>query len=263
MQRNELFYADLNNYVVRTTRLRDNSGDLQDVYRGTAHNKEPLVFDVYHARDSDKLFMCTLDKGPKKNLAHWLVVLSRNGVEWREVNRVKTAGIEWICCGLSDSRVLIGEYLTTHMDMFRVESGPRIEHIHRIQVPQMYYAFSATYGNNTLVAMIYREDQSVRVYQLLAYRLEELASVQLKEPTHILWIHDFCLNDRLLVSEYDKDKDSYAVCEFEVSDQLLKRRRELIPYSEFILIRCWCAVASGFAIIDDKSKDLLHYSFEK
>ena len=198
--------------------------------------------------DSDTLLVCSYED--KK----WLVALSRKGSEWREAQRVQTDGMGWICCALSDSRVLIGD-LNTHMELFRVESGPRIARVHRIHVPKEFRWFSATCGSDTLVAMSY-EDKSVRVHRLRGDRLEEVARIQLKEPSLLLW-----LADRLLIADFDREKHSHSVIELEVSDTGLERRRKLIAISENINVWSLCAVNDGFAIFDRNSRDILHYTF--
>ena len=142
------------------------------------------------------------------------------------------------------------------MELFRVESGPRIEPIHSINVPEEYKWFSATCGSDTLVAMSYYEYKSVRVHRLRGDRLEELARIQLKTSDRLLW-----LANRLLVADFDKEKQSDAVIEFEVSDTRLELRRELIATSENINVRKFCAMADGLAVVDYKSKDILHFSF--
>ena len=187
--RDELFLADYENRVVRALRVRDNAGDLRDVYKGTAHYTSPLVYSVCHMSDSDTLLVCSLERGLDRKLAEWLVALSRNGSEWREAHRVQTDGRGRISCPLSDSRVLIGNW--QYMELFRVESGPRIARVHRIHVPEEYRWFSATCGSDTLVAMTYpKPDQSVRVHRLRGDRLEELARIQLKDPNTLLWLAD-------------------------------------------------------------------------
>ena len=247
--RDELFVADFHNNVVRAMRVRDNAGDLRDVYRAP-HDTSPFVkmWSVCHMSDSDTLLLCS---GEKFN--RWLVALSRNGSEWREAQRVQTNGAGWISCALSDSRVLIGHGAELYMELFRVESGPRIARVHRIHVPEKYYYFSATCGSDTLVAMSY-SDNSVRVHRLRGDRLEELARIQLKLPLYLLW-----LVDRLLVADYDSDKKASAVIELEVSDTRLERRRELIATSENIRVSRLCAVNDGVAVFD--YKDILLYSF--
>ena len=251
--RDELFLADWNNKVVRAMRVRDNAGDLRDVYKAP-HDTSPYISSVCHMSDSDTLLVCSGEYVGNK----WLVALSRNGSEWREAQRVQTYERGWISCALSDSRVLIGGDIlstTTYMELFRVESGPCIARVHRIHVPEQYHWFSATCGSDTLVAMIYPSpDQSVRVHRLRGDRLEELARIQSKEPNKLLW-----LADRLLVADYDREKKSYAVIELEVSDTRLERRRELIATSENINVWRWCAVNDGVAIFD--RRDILHYSF--
>ena len=254
----ELFLADWNNKVVRAMRVRDNAGDLRDVYRAP-HDTSPILLSVCHMSDSDTLLVSSLEKGSDGKIAQWLVALSRNGSEWREAQRVQTEGKGWISCALSDSRVLIGDDDSTYMELFRVESGPCIARVHRIHVPEKYEWFSATCGSDTLVAMSYTSyfsDKSVRVHRLRGDRLEELARIQLKEPHKLLW-----LVDRLLVADYDSEKQSHAVIELEVSDTRLERRRELIATSENINVHRLCAVNDGFAIFDNKTNDILHYSF--
>ena len=184
-----------------------------------------------------------------------LVALSRNDSEWREAQRVQTDGWGQISCALSDSRVLIGSGYDLYLELFRVESGPRIARVHRIHVPEEYLWFSATCGSDTLVAMSYF-DSSVRVHRLRGDRLEQLARIQLKYPFIVLW-----LPDRLLVADYDSEKNSHAVIELEVSDTRLERRRELIATSENINVLRLCAVNDRVAIFDYNSKDILHYSF--
>ena len=99
-------------------------------------------------------------------------------------------------------------------------------------------------------------DNSVRLHRLRGDRLEELARIQLKAPDILLW-----LADRLLVADYDSEKQSHAVIELEVSDTRLERRRELIATSDNIRVRRLCAVNDELAIFDYNSKDILHYSF--
>ena len=149
--------------------------------------------------DSDTLLVCSSEEG--QGGADWLVAMSRSGSEWREAHRVQTDGRVYIICALSDSRVLIG--YSYCMELFRVESGPRIARVHRIHVPEQdyWYWFSATCGSDTLVAMSYENDNSVRVHLLRGDRLEELARIQLKFPTHLCW-----LADRLLVADFDREK---------------------------------------------------------
>ena len=207
--------------------------------------------------DSETLLVCSREIGPDGNNARWLVALSRNGSEWRETHRVQTGGsgyLGFISCALSDSRVLIGwgdnKDISTYMELFRVESGPRIARVHRIHVPEKYEWFSATCGSDTLVAMSYYDDKSVRVHRLRGDRLEELARIRLKQPYYFLW-----LADRLLVDE------SNSVIEFEVSDTRLERCRELIATSPNISVQSLCAVNDGLAIFDSNSRDILHYSF--
>ena len=254
--RYELFLADRGNGVVREMFSRDDAGDLRDVYRAP-HDTSQFIRSVCHMSDSDTLLVCCLEEyGPDRNRGKWLVALSRNGSEWREAQRVHTRGIGWISCALSESRVLIGEGKSMYMELFRVESGPRIACVHRIHVPETYEWFSATCGSNTLVAMTYPTNQSVSVHRLRSHRLEELAFILLKWPEDLLWIAD-----RLLVADFDREKSSHAIIELEVSGKQLKHRRELIATNENINVSRLCAVNDGLAIFDENSRDILHYSF--
>ena len=136
-----------------------------------------------------------------------------------------------------------------------MESGPRIARVHRIHVPEKYRTFSATCGRDTLVAMTYPAPyQSVRVHRLLGDRLKELARIQLKLPTQLLW-----LADRLFVRDIDREKQSHAVTEvLEVSETRLKRSCEFIATSEKINVKSWSRVNDGVAIFDCTSYDILH-----
>ena len=210
--------------------------------------------------DSNTLLVC-LDEFWKN--AGWLVALSRNDSEWHETHRLQTDSSGEFICALSDSRVLIGRGDIQYMELFRVESGPRIARLHRIHVTEQYCNFSATRTSDTLVAMSYPKDDfrpnadnSVRLHRLRGDRLEELARIQLKQPYELLW-----LADRLLVTDRDREKKAYAVIELEVSDTRLERRRELIATSEKIDVFILCAVNDELAIFDYNSSDTLLYSF--
>ena len=244
--RDELFLADRRNKVVRAMHLRGNAGYLLDVYRGTQHDTSPSISSVCHMSDTDTLLVGSCEYGPDMKLANWLVALIRNGSEWREAQRVQTDQIG-ISCAVSDSRVLLGSWDSTNMELFRMESGPQIARVHRIHVLEKYYWFSATCGSDTLVAMRY-EDMSVRVHRLRDDRLEELARTQLKRPGDLLW-----LENRLLV--VDGDRNSNTILELEVRGIRLERRRELI---KDVKLNRFCAMDDLLIIWD--GQDLLHYS---
>ena len=245
--RDELFLADRSNKVVRAMHLRGNAGYLLDVYRGTQHDSSPSIYSVCHMSDTDTLLVCSGECGRDKKPAYWLVALIRNGSEWREAQRVQMDRIGGISCALSDSRVLVGQWNSTNMELFRMESGPQIVRVHRIHVLEKYYWFSATCGSDTLVAMRY-EDMSVRVHRLRDDRLEELARTQLKRPGHLLW-----LENRLLV--VDGNWKSDTILELEVRGIRLERRRVLI---EKVFVQSWCAMDDGLVICNGQG--LLHYS---
>ena len=109
-----------------------------------------------------------------------------------------------------------------------VQSGARIERVHRIRVSKKYRNFSATSGSNTLVAICFEND-SVRVNRLRDDRLEELARIRLQSPSLLLW-----LAHRLLVTESNET----AVTELELCETRLERRRELIAQREGIRVGC-------------------------
>ena len=94
--RDELFLADDNNKVVRAMRVRDNAGDLRDVYRAPQATSLS-VWSVCHTSDSDTLLVCSGERG-----SCWLMALRRNDSEWREAQREQTDGKGEICCALSE-----------------------------------------------------------------------------------------------------------------------------------------------------------------
>ena len=253
--RDELFIADRSNNVVRAMRVRDTAGDLRTVYRGP-YDRSLLIRSVCYMSDTDTLLVCLGEYGPDKNNANWLVALSRKYSEWREAQRVQTDEMGFISCALNDSQVLIGHELSLYMELFRVESAPRIARVHRIHVPEKYYWFSATCGSDTFVAMTYPSNQSVSVHRLRSNRLEELSRIQLKLPDRLLW-----LAERLLVADFDDVKQSHAIIVLEVSDTRLERRRKFIATSENIRVSRLCALKDGLAIFDYNTKDVLHFSF--
>ena len=255
--REMLYLADNNNQVLPAVVVCDCAGNLRNIYKAS-HDTSPVVWSVCYLSDSDTLLMCLseVSKQGQRQIVNWLVALSRNGSTWREAHRVQTDRIGSISCALSDSRVLIGDWTYTYMELFRVDSGQRIERLHRIYGLEQFLWFSATCGSDTLVAMAYSTDKSVRLHLLLGVILVELARIQLKMPTRLLW-----LADRLLVADWDCEKQLDAIIELVWSKTGLERGRELIATNEHIIVRRWCAVVDGLAIFDENSKDILLYSF--
>ena len=178
-------------------------GDPSDVYN------DLTVFSMCHVSDPNTLLVCSNANG-----FSWILALVRghecDWPAWHEVHRMQTDKKASICCTLSDSRVLVGKRDSAYMELFRVNSGPRIAFVHRIHVYDKYMSFSATNGSDTLVAMSY-SDQSVHVHRLCGYLLEELSRVQLEQSFEyeLLW-----LGDRLAVVEFNKDTRSHLVTEF-------------------------------------------------
>lgn len=241
--RHELFLADNFNQVVRVIHLHDKPGDLGDVYRGSI--PETRILSVCHMSDSDTLLVCSNEK------VNYLVALIRSGSGWREAQRVQTIIPGWICIALSESQVLIGQYGSKCLELYRVESGPIIERVHRLQLDTEYISFSATRDTETRVAVSYLNSTTseVRVHRLVDDRLEEVARTRVENPGFLLW-----LLDTLLATEgYDK-----SVHEIDVSTRL---DRELIAPDEGIRVESWCAVDDGLAIFDMNSKGLLHYKY--
>ena len=205
--RDDLFLADDSNKVVRAIRVRDNTPAattparqrLRDVYRAP-HDLCGVcgvtrLCSVCHMSGSDTLLVSSTERG-----ARWLVALTRNDSEWREAQRVQTDVSGGISGPLSGSRVLIGEWSSKRMELFHLDSGPRIALVRSIHVREQYLSFSATCGSDTRVAISYRKDQSVRVHRLDGNQLKELARIKLKWPDRLLW-----LSDRLLVADFDRE----------------------------------------------------------
>ena len=147
-ERDELFIADYANKVVRAMHLRENAGDLSDVYKATSGE----LLSVCHMSDSDTLLVCSYEKVPDQQRANWLVALIREDNEWREAKRMEIEGDGWICCALSDSRVLIGQMDSTFIELFRVESGLRFATNRRNDGREKHFWYSETCESDTLVA---------------------------------------------------------------------------------------------------------------
>lgn len=236
--------------------------DSSSTYRQIRHQRlhrafDRSVFSVCHLRDSDTLLVCTGDKGGPA-----LVALARTedkqSHSWREAHRYWNNKTDMIRA-LSDSRVLIGERNSRSLDLFRIESGPRIVLLQRIQTDK-YRTFSASSGSDTLVAMT-SSDKILCVHRLCGDRLEKLARIEFRahpfRPPLLLW-----LADRLLIAEYNVDTSSDVVTEFALSGSRLERRRELIAASDRIEAQSLCALDNGIAIFDEKMGELLLYSFD-
>lgn len=246
----ELFFADYENKVVRSIRLCEPPGDLRDVYRAKNCGEPPIMNSVCHMSCSDTLLVCS-----HENYNCWLVALSRSGGEWLEADRINTEKQGRMLYALSDSQVLIGAYDSTYLELFRVESGPRIVRVQRICVDIEYKWFCATKtsgsGSDTLVAMSYY--CAVRVHRLQDNQLEELARLELDSPNHILWS-----DDRLLVTEQSQPT-TVTELYWDRMRSRLERRCQLIAPEEGIVVSRWCAVEDGLVIFDMMSKDILHY----
>ena len=259
--RDELFLVEcMEDYsiLLRTISLHSNSGDLQDVFTITERGTKPDVRSVCHMSDSVSLLVCYTEY-PRNvetvivdRAQHWLVALSRRGNEWRETPCVQTERVGLMCCALADSRVLVGEWRSKYLEMFRVENGPRIAHVHRISVPEEYKRFTAICINEVLIAMSFEKSQTIRVHRLDCDKLVELSRIQVNQPCDVLW-----LADRFFVTEWNADQKSHSVLELKLRDGLLEQSRELIHNSDSINVFQWCAVNNGLAIYDDNKKELL------
>ena len=259
-QADELFLVNRNKHVVHAMHVRTDAdtGDVRDVYRGSAQDTSPDVRSVCHMRDLDALLVYSYECGPNNDFpSYWLVALSRRGCggEWCEAHRVPTLYAS-LTCALSDSRVLLGQFNSKYLELFRVQSGPRIAHENCIRVPedQKYICFSATCGSggDTHVAMSY-EDESVRVFRLVGDRLDEMARIRLEKPELLLWVAS-----RLLVEAPSREYS--GVVELELRGTQLERRAELIAGTHNFTVDRWCAMDDGLLVYNHNSKELLHYS---
>ena len=131
---------------------------------------------VCHISDSDPLLVCSYEKGPDQQSANWWhsFATATNGArlsKWSS-KEMDVSVARWVLIGQTDS---------TFIELFRVESGLRIatDTDRRIDVREKYFWYSATYDSDTLVAISYRTNISVRVHRLREDRLQELAYIQL------------------------------------------------------------------------------------
>lgn len=262
--RDELFFADIENHVVRMIHLRGNESDLRDVYRAEAGN----VISVDYLKELDAVLV-----GSYELNMHWLTALTRSGNHWRVAHRAliqAPGGLPLIANMLSGSRVLIGQQNSTYLELIRVDSGPRITRLHQIKTKQYMSFASQERGVDWLVAMSFMYENTVRMYRLRDgfEKLEELERIPIEAlPYRLVW-----LGSRLLVTAYDLkskynsrelNKFHNIVIELEGSDTGLKRR-QLIGSDELILVYSWCAVNNGIAIFDGHySKDILHYEYNE
>ena len=77
--------------------------------------------------------------------------------------------------------MFIGDVNSTYLELFRVESGPRIARLHRIHVPEAHNWFAAKCKSDMLVAMSYpNTDKSVSLHRMRGDRLEKLTRISSK-----------------------------------------------------------------------------------
>ena len=246
--RDELFFLDYADFsMVRSTRLRDDQPETVNVFDFEKRYSYDEVTSVCYISDSDTLVL-TISK------SNHLVFISRiekgrSRDEWQEADDELIGSI---CCAVSDSRLLVGTSKVSYMELFRVENGPRLTLLHRINVQEIYSDFSVSASGEELVAVSYKN--SVCVNRLCHDHLEEISRIQLS-CLNLLW-----LGDRLLVTE---SIDSHVVIELEVRGTRLERLRELLDlkYAR-IDFHCWCAVGNELAIFDDNTQALVLYSFD-
>lgn len=260
--RGELFFVDKNNRVVRSASIWSTDPHLCDVYRGTTDGRPPLLQSVCYMPDSDTLLVFSEEHLPDGAAANWMLALRRRKNKWREEHRVKINGKGDMSCSLNNSRVLIGEWNSTFMELFRVASAARISSVHRIRVPEKYTRFSATVCEDILVAMSYWNtgisEDSVCLYKLCDDRLEERSRIQLNSLFHLQWVAG-----RLLASEWYEETRSNAFVELKVSGTRLVRYRELLHHNARIDVGNWCAADNWLALFDLCTKELLVYSFSE
>ena len=268
--RDELFFVDRRNSVVRAMQLRESRAVLRDVYT-TRNGMAAVFYDVCHIGVWDAVLVCVRERGPDGKDTNWLVALSRNGHEWRETHRVRNylsyrdalrvkthvngVAASRKCCAFGQSQVLVGEYHSSSLELFRLKNASRIELLHRIRVPLNYSDFATKRGSDTLVATCSTNDNSVHVHRMSGDKLEELALIRLERPSKLLW-----LPERLLVVEA-RGPNSDTVTELEVAGTHIQRSRQLLLGICRNVLSSWCAVGNGLAISARPSHELLHYSF--
>ena len=242
----ELFYLTNADYqTVRSIRLHgDNRRELVTVYKNSSV-LHPVHYMEY-MRDSDTLPLLLSE-------SKHLVVLTRSGEgrigdEWREAERLLIKeGYYEICCALCDSRVLFGRAGLDYMELFRVESDPRITHVQHIYLPESYSNFVAIGAGETLVAMAYKD--SVSVNRLCGDHLKEISRIQSSDCCNVL-----SLADRLLVEESRASTKSHVIVELVLNGTVFERRRELDLTRARIDLECRCAVGNELAIYDGNSQ---------
>lgn len=229
---------------MRAINLQSDPCELRDVY-GV---ESGYLYSVCYLSDSDTLLVC-LDKKHTR----WLVALCRSENEWHETHRVEVSELMLkISCALNNSQMLIGAFDSNYMELYRVDTNRHIARVNRIVIKEPYIYFSATCGSDTLVAMTYSSDKSVRVHRLRGDRLELVTRLKMNEPKYLLWY-----SERLLVAEGENQD---TVTELELIGERLKRTREFISPEEHTEVRRWCAIDNGVAIFNQTTGEIVLYT---
>ena len=252
--RDELFLADFMNEWVRVIECATAPATCATCTVVTSTRS------VCYMSDSDTLLVCSLEKveRPDQKWANWLVALSREGSEWREAQRVRIDGDGHMCCALSDSRVLVGEWDSTYMELFRVESGPiLIARLCRIDVPKKYRQFQRDERQRHA-----RGDVTTRLTSRCGC-FDCAARARSRNSRASSWssLRHFC------GSMIDCSSPNGTATSNRTPSQSSKwaaRDSNAAANSSIaarINVLSWCAVDDGLAIFDANSRDLLVYSW--
>lgn len=183
--------------------------------------------------------------------------------EWHS-NLSLSIPLEWpfnILCALCDARVLCGEKESNHIAFYRVNSGGRFALVDSVRVEKKFNSFAATRGTDTIVAMSTYSGDFVILYRLVgndeSCQLQELSTIKLTNPGHLLWIGD----TKLIATAEDEDSLLHSLVDFEVRGNQLVRLREkpLHTSPDRVTVKCWCLMEKQIALFDADSYQLHIY----
>ena len=257
--RDELFFVDKANSLVRVARQGNNNIELRQVYRASEETGA-IICDVCYIKVFDTLLVCLREFpiGLGRNI-DCLLALNRNGDEWGVEDRVELYSIGSLallkCCPLGATHIIAGQHYSFSLELYRINSQSRIEHLHRFLMPSFYFDFATRPGSGEFVATCF--GHSVLVHRVSGDRLEAIARTQLDRPSKLLW-----LPERLLVSVI-REKNSDSVIELDVVGTHIQRRSQIIFEIDLTVLSCWCAVGDGLALSAGVCpQEIMFYTFE-
>ena len=191
-----------------------------------------------------------------------LVSLRRNASEWLEVQRLNILVpypiyMNDVHLTVCDSRVLFGRGMTNTLYVFDVSAAHTLREAGSVSLQTTSSCLACTRrDNDTLVAFAHYDSVSLQRLTSPLLRLEQIASVKLTEPRHLVFV-----GDQLLVADLNDDTGKHAIVSLRATGNALSERRVLLNAQRSVYVSCWTLAGDKLVIVEwdstnQKSGDL-------